>query len=230
MTDASTSTRRTLIVLVGCLLIGAGPATGLNGSQAQTLDRRIHPPLPGASQQETGPRFGRMLLGSTIGTSVGTGVGLVLLQTLAEMERRDDPYRRQTSAREDAEGVLLLAGATAILGGGPIGAVEFGRVDGQRSDAYVMSILGEILVGAATYGLVRKLSNERAVQFSCLGMGAAIGAASGAYLVTKRSGSNGLVNARSGRWDVSPPDVKLAPNPWTDGPPDVRISLLTVRL
>jgi len=162
--------------------------------------------------------------------SVGAGIGLMMLQAFAEMDRRSDFYGRPDSPREDAETALLLASATAIIAGGPVGAVDIGGVEVRRSDAYRSAVLGEILLGFAAYGLLRGVSDNQSVHGVGLGVGAVIGAASGAYLVTRQSRSSGLMTFRSGTWDLALPDLQVDPNLGADRAPEVGISLVSVRL
>jgi len=166
-------------------------------------------------------------MGSTVGTGIGTGVSLLLMKAGAEADPNGDRYDRRSDPESEAAATLVLAGFAAILAGGPVGAVEGGDIE-RRRDAYVAAGVGEFVVGVAGYALATRLHGSTPSRLIGLGVGAALGAAGGAYWVASQEKREGLLSYQE-EWQITPPDVRVRPNLAKDRSPSVNVALVSVQ-
>lgn len=219
------------ITLVLGLLVGGIGGGGLSPSLAQipSPPPNAPSPLPGPSETDTvSSHFGRILLGSTVGAGVGTGVGLLLIKGAAEATPDDESDRRAENPASDAAATMGLIGVAAIVAGGPVGAVEIGGIE-RRRDAYVAGGIGEFVFGVAGLVLAGHLHDSTPARLIGLGTGVAVGAAGGAYWVASRPEPEGLFSYQDGRWQVGPPEVRVQPHFTTNRAPSVGVSLVSVQ-
>lgn len=234
------------------LLTGGGPSTSTTQSTAETELGALRPPVsliestekewgagafwgrgsPVSRRSETASpsvRFGRTLGGSIVGVAAGTGLGLLLWRAAADEGFGNDGDDPAWQDRSDADGVLFGMGLLAIATGGPIGSVVGARLDERRRDAYVLSGVGEVVLGGLGYGLVHQLEGNATGRLAGLGVGAALGAALGTVLVASQ-GSRGAVAYQNGSWRAAPPEVRVQPALFSDRSPSLRVTLVSVRL
>jgi hypothetical protein len=220
------------IAFLGFCLLLVGAGTGrLNAGHGQSLNQ-ADTPSSAPPPEETPPSFGRILLGSTAGTSVGVGLGLLVVWSGDEAGRGD--YSAGSVWADNPEVVAsraeVIAGLAAIAAGGPIGAVEIGGIDRRRGDAYVTAGFGEFVLGVAGLALADRLHDSTTSRLVGLGTGVAVGAAGGAYWVASQSTSDGLFRYQDGRWQVGTPAVRVRPHLTTDRAPSVGVALVSAQL
>jgi hypothetical protein len=217
-----------VVLLFG--LVGMGIGVGTNACRAQSPARLdVGRSLPSASDETEQPSFGRILGGSAIGVTVGGGIGYALLKAGAEADPNEDTDLGEDPESEAAT-AIMGAGLVVVVMGGPIGAVDLGGIEHRRRDAYVMAGFGEAIAGMLGLALAGQLHDSRTSRLAGLGMGMALGAAGGAYLVASQERQDGLFSYQEGNWQLAPPDVHVRPNLTTDRSPSVGIALVSVEL
>lgn len=191
----------------------------------------LHPDSSAStSSGMTDPHFGRALLGSTIGAAIGTGTGLVLLETASNAEPSTSRHDRRNNPEEDAAGAAFMVGLACIVAGGPVGAVEMGRMKRYRRDAYVGGVVGEFVGGVLGYVLVNHFGGNRRGKLVGMGMGVILGSATGAVLIAEQNVNTGLVHYDSERWHISTPRVQAHLPVHSASSSAVGITLMSVQL
>lgn len=229
------------IPLVACAVLLARPVQG-QADLGSTLDeepgltanldvgrstRGVPPPtLPPRSQSDDA-RFAEAVLGSTLGGLIGGTLGGLIIAAANGKDR--GPFRND---EHSPEGVALLL----IAGGPPVGAVLKADLPRDRTGPYVMSVIGELILGGggAALGAALGGDSEDGQLAGALGLGipgVVLGAAGGAVLgAPARPSTTGALNYADGGWTVSPPTVRpgvhLQPEPGLHG----RVSLVTINL
>lgn len=205
------------------------------GLQTSTRDLRARllasAERPSQHDELPDPHFGRALLGGTLGAGLGTGLGLLLLHEASRIDSEDD-WRdsRRESPEERVAGMAAMIGIASIVAGGPIGAVEGGRIERRKNDAYVGAAVGEFVFGVLGYVVANRLDENTFSRLVGLGTGAALGSATGAILVaSQQKNKRGLFQKNEGHWTMAPPMVRLHPNLSTRHPPSVRVTLMSLR-
>jgi len=160
------------------------------------------PPSP-LSLDDEGIKFSRALAGSTIGAAVGGLLGGLIIA--AADQDRDRPYADDENSPEGA--ALLL-----IAGGPPAGAVLNTAIPRDHTGAYVMSVLGELVLGGvgAFLGAALGGDSDRGQLIGGLalgGTGVILGAAGGAVLAVP-GGRGGGLSYEDGTWSVRVPAVQ----------------------
>jgi hypothetical protein len=123
-----------------------------------------------------------------------------------------------------------MVGLACIVAGAPVGAVEMGRIERRRTDAYVGAAVGQFVFGVLGYVAANRLDGSPSARLVGLGTGVAVGSASGAVLVaSQQKNTRGLFQQNEGRWTVTPPTVRLHPNLSTRRSPSVRVTLLSMQ-
>lgn len=182
------------------------------------------PPSPLPSDDE-GVQLSRALAGSTLGAAVGGLLGGLIIA--AADQDRDRPYADDENSPEGA--ALLL-----IAGGPPAGAVLNSAIPRDHTGAYVMSVLGELVLGGvgAFVGAALGGDSDRGQLIGGLtlgGTGVIVGAAGGAVLAAP-DGPGGALSYEDGTWSVRVPAVQAEfhrrPQPGLHG----TLSLLSVKL
>lgn len=193
---------------------------------AQNSALRPLPPLRLPSSDDRSVRFGRVLAGSTIGAALGGLLGGILIAAASDPDQRR-PY---ADDEQSPESVALLF----FAGGPPAGAVLYSNIPRDQTGAYVMAVLGELVLGggAAALGAAMGGDSEDGPLIGALvlgGPGVVFGAAGGATLAAPDE-PDGALRYREGRWTLRPPTIQpgvhLRPRPGLHG----TVSLVTVEL
>lgn len=184
------------------------------------------PPLRFPSSDDRRVRFGRVLAGSTIGAALGGLLGGLLIAAASDPDQRrpyaDDEQRLESMA------LLLFAG------GPPAGAVLYSDIPRDQTGAYVMAVLGELVLGggAAALGAAIGGDSEDGQLLGALvlgGPGVVFGAAGGATLAAPDE-PDGALRYEDGTWTAHPPTLRpgvhLRPRPGLHG----TVPLVTVEL
>lgn len=209
---------------------------GGTSSRDPALVLRVPGTLPEptrAAAETTDPHFGRTLLGSALGAAVGAGVGGLLLKGAAMAESDTDREDRINGnvGEPDPATIAAMIGIACVLGGAPFGAVRMGRIEQDRTGAYVLAGVGEFVVGALGYALAHRLHRSTPSRLVGVGSGVVVGAAGGVMIAaSQREQSIALVGYESGEWNVSPPDVRMRSNLGAPQSPTMTVSLLSLRL
>lgn len=161
-----------------------------------------------------------------MGAAVGGLLGAALIAT-AEPDHRT-PYENNENNSPEGIGLLLLGG------GAPVGAVLNTRIPRDHEGAYIMAVLGEIVVGGAGAALGMRLGNSsdqgRLIGGLALGGAGVIFGAAGGAMLAASDGSGGALNYENGSWRAQPPAVQVGvhqhPQPGLHG----TVSLVSVEL
>jgi len=228
------------IYLVACAIFLARPAQG-QADVGSTLDAKPVLTAPPDARRSTkgspsptlslppqsdDARFAKAVLGSTLGALIGGGLGGLIIAAANSDDRapfRDDEH--------SPEGVALLL----IAGGPPVGAVLKADLPQDRAGAYVMSAMGEFVLGGggAALGAALGGDSEEGQLAGALGLGIpgiVLGAAGGAVLGASDRSTRGAAHYDDGEWTLGAPSVRpglhLQPEPGFHG----TVSLVTVGL
>ena len=201
----------------------------IRGTRTTSVARALAPsplvPSTPLSSNDEDVRFGRALAGSTIGAAVGGLLGAALI-TAAEPNEND--------LFEDDEPDPRGLGLLFIGGGAPVGAVLYTDIPRDHTGAYVMAVLGEVVLGGLGLALGTAIGgpSEDGQWIGAAAVGGAgiiLGAAGGAVLAAP-NGSDGALNYEDGSWHVQSPSVRVGihrqPQPGLHG----TVSLVNVEL
>jgi hypothetical protein len=230
------ATSRIVVLLAAVFVVlGAGLETNAVRAQDQTFEspplRTVGPYAPPRNVPSSGglsPRF-RALLGGAIGVGAGVPLGLLLIRA-----SRDESTEFGVDDEAGARLGVGLLGVFALVGGGPIGAVQ--ALGGGEATTYAGAVVGELLVGGAGLALGSVLgsrTDSRQAWSLALGMPlAAVGAAGGAVLEGNGSGrlrSAVVARSRDGTWRLRVPDVHIAPAVRGQGAVSAHATLVRIR-
>lgn len=204
--------------------LGTGP---IGSARSVPHTGAVRPPVV----PERGPRFGRVLLGSTVGTAVGVGTGLLLVGAAKESGAGDDPPYDAADPESEAASTITMIGIACIVAGGPVGAVELGGIEQHKRPAYVGAGMGEVLIGVLGYVLGQSVHDSAGARLAGAGAGVALGAAGGAVLGARSAepASSGMVRYEDGAWTASIPDVQMRPRLASSRPPALDVTMLSLR-
>jgi hypothetical protein len=212
---------------------------GLETRAVRAQDRTVEPPPlrpigPNASPRNTlssgglSPRS-RALLGGAIGVGVGVPLGVLLIQA-----SRDESSEFGVDDEAGARLGAGLLGVFALVGGGPIGAVQ--ALGGGEATTYAGAVVGELLLGGAGLALgsvLGKRTDSRQAWSLAIGMPlATIGAAGGAVLESggsARHRSAAVARSHDGTWRLRVPDVQVTPAVLGNGSVSAHATLLQIR-
>jgi hypothetical protein len=179
---------------------------------------------------ERRPGFGRVLLGSTVGTAVGVGSGLLLLGAVEGGESNGSQYDDDDPEAEAARTITMI-GIACIVAGGPVGAVALGGIERNRRAAYVGAGIGEVMIGVLGYVLAQGMHARLGVKLAGAGVGVAVGAAGGAILGARSAdpASSGMLRYEDGAWTAAIPDIRMRPHLASARPPALNVTMLSLR-
>lgn len=178
-------------------------------------------------------RFGKAMVGSSIGVAIGGLLGAALIAGASGEDRQGSP-----AGSDDDNSHRPALGATGLLfivAGGPVGAVRNADIRNGRFQTYAVSVLGQLLIGgaaAALGGAIGQGDPGSAIGAVALGApGAALGAAGGAVIgAPSRTRSAVHLDANTGSWTLQVPTVQIAPRPGPAKRVAGRASLITIEL